>query len=294
MRQILHISDVHFGPPHIPELADGILRFVDQAGPDVVVISGDLTQRAKPRQFQQARQFVDQIPVPSIVVPGNHDVPLYRFWERFFDPYGAYRRHFSPELEPVFRDDEVLIVGINTAHGWTFKDGRISRRRLREVAGVLEAAPPGLFRVVVAHHHLIPPPWFGTQRVLNNAYEAMDLFTSLGVDLVLSGHLHQSFIGNSEEFYPKGRPPVVILHSGTTTSNRGRAGERDKNTCYWIRVEEESMLVSNYRWEPTLHRFAEHSRHWYPRHCRTPYNLEGLVEPLAGEVEPPQAPAVLR
>ena len=294
MRQILHISDVHFGPPHLSELSAGVLAFIEDLEPDLVVISGDLTQRAKPRQFQEARQFVDQIPVRSLVVPGNHDVPLYRVWERFLNPYGAYRRHFSEELEPVYRDDELLVVGINTAHGWTFKDGRIRLRRLLEVAQVLEEAPPGVLKVVVAHHHLIPPPWFGTQRVLTNAYEAMDLFTSVGVDLVLSGHLHQSFIGNSEEFYPQGRPPVVILHSGTTTSNRGRARERDKNTCNWIRVSGDSMVVSNFRWEPSLRRFAEHSRHWYPRHSRSPYTLEGLVEPLADETGSLGSTAVLR
>jgi 3',5'-cyclic AMP phosphodiesterase CpdA len=294
VRQILHISDVHFGPPHLDELSEGVLSFIGDRRPDLVVVSWDLTQRAKPHQFQQARTFVDRIAAPTLVVPGNHDVPLYRFWERFLNPYGAYRRHFARELEPVYRDEELLVVGINTAHGWTFKDGRITQRRLGQVAQMLEQAPAGLLKVVVAHHHLIPPPWFGTQRVLTNAYEAMDLFTSAGVDLVLSGHLHQSFIGNSEEFYPKGRPPVVILHSGTTTSNRGRAGERDKNTCYWIRVGSDSMVVSNFRWEPSLHRFAEHSRHWYPRHSRSPYTLEGLVEPLADAAEPPGPAAILR
>ena len=104
----------------------------------------------------------------------------------------------------------------------------------------------------MAHHHLIPPPNFGTQRVLANAYEAIDLFSSAGVDLILSGHLHQAYIGNSEEFYPKGRPPVVILHSGTTTSNRGRGGERERNTCNWIQVDGKSMVVSHYRWHHTL------------------------------------------
>ena len=279
MRQICHISDVHVGPPHLAELSQGVLKLVAEEQPDLVGISGDLTQRAKPHQFREAREFVDRIPVPTLVVPGNHDVPLYRFWERFGNPYGAYRKSFSTELEPVHRDGELLVVGINTAHGWTFKDGRISLARLAEVGQALEAVPEHLFKVVVAHHHFIPPPWFGNQRVLTNAREAVDLFTRMGVDLILSGHLHQSFIGNSEEFYPKGRPPVVILHSGTTTSNRGRGGEREKNTCNWIRIEKDSMLVSHLRWEPTLGRFAEHSLHWYPRQTRELYNLEGLSVP---------------
>ena len=121
----------------------------------------------------------------------------------------------------------MLVVGINTAFGWTLKDGRITLRRLLEVEKILRETPESVLKVVVAHHHMIPPPNFGTQRVLANAYEAIDLFSSAGVDLILSGHLHQAYIGNSEEFYPKGRPPVVILHSGTTTSNRGRGGERE-------------------------------------------------------------------
>lgn len=280
MRQILHISDVHFGPPHLPELAEGVLRFAAQRQPDLVVVSGDLTQRAKPEQFRQANRFISRFQAPTLVVPGNHDVPLYRVWERFGSPFGAYRRHFADDLEPVYRDEELFVIGVNTAHGWTFKDGRISRRRLQEVGARLAAVPSNLFKVVVAHHHLIPPPWFGNQKVLRGARSAIDLLTRLGVDLVLSGHLHQSFIGNSEEFYPKGRPPLVILHSGTTTSNRGRQGERDKNTCYWIRIESESMSVSNFRWETEVGRFTEHSRHWYPRQNRSPYNLEGLNDSL--------------
>lgn len=276
MRSIFHISDVHFGPPHLERVSDGVIEFVEQRRPDVVVLSGDLTQRAKPEQFRQARRFVDRIPAPVVVVPGNHDVPLYRVWERIFAPFGAYRRYFSDELEPIYRDDELLIVGINTAFNWTWKDGRITLSRLLEVGELLERTPESILKVVVAHHHLIPPPNFGTQRVLSNAYEAIDLFSSAGVDLILSGHLHQAYIGNSEEFYPKGRPPVVILHSGTTTSSRGRMGERERNTCNWIEVGPETLTVSHYRWHPELDRFAEHSRHLYPRQEREPYTLDGL------------------
>lgn len=276
MRTLLHISDVHFGPPHLPRVAEGVLELIGEGRPDVVVLSGDLTQRAKPEQFRQARRFVDAIPVPTVVVPGNHDVPMYRFWERIFTPFAAYRRHFDEELEPIWRDDNLLIVGINTAYNWTLKEGRIRLHRLLEVGRLLAETPESVFKVVVAHHHLIPPPNFGTQTVLGNAYEAMDLFSRAGVDLILSGHLHQSYIGNSEEFYPRGRPPVVVVHSGTTTSNRGRAGERERNSCNWIRFDDASVVVSHLLWDEGLQRFSEHSRHWYPRQERVPYTLDGL------------------
>jgi 3',5'-cyclic AMP phosphodiesterase CpdA len=257
-------------------VAAGVLRFIDERKPDVVVLSGDLTQRAKAYQFELARRFVDQIPVPTLVVPGNHDVPLYRFWERAFNPYGAYRKHFADELEPIYRDDYLLIVGINTAFGWTLKEGRITTQRLLEVARTFEEVPESVFKIVVAHHHMIPPPNFGTQRVLGNAYEAIDLFSQVGVDLILSGHLHQAYIGSSEEFYPRGRPPVVIVHSGTTTSNRGRGMERERNTCNWITATDRTIEVQRFRWHGSLERFAEQSRHLYPRQEIEPYTLEDV------------------
>jgi 3',5'-cyclic AMP phosphodiesterase CpdA len=288
LRNLLHISDVHFGPPHLPRVAQGVLDVIAARRPDVVVLSGDLTQRAKPEQFREARRFVDSIPVPTLVVPGNHDVPMYRFWERIFSPFGCYRKHFSQELEPIYRDDGLLIVGINTAFNWTIKEGRIKLDRLLEVGEQLAAVPESVFKVVVAHHHIIPPPNFGTQTVLANGYEAMDLFSEVGVDLILSGHLHQSYIGNSENFYPKGRPPVVVVHSGTTTSNRGRVGERERNSFNWIRFDDASVVVSNYLWHDTFEAFTEHSRHWYPRQERVPYTLAGLDADIVSE--PPVAP----
>lgn len=279
MRHLLHISDVHFGPPHLPELAEKILEFAERRRPDVVVLSGDLTQRAKPEQFRQARRFVDRLPAPSLVVPGNHDVPLYRFWERSLRPFAAYQRYFAKELEPVWQDDELLLVGINTAHGWTVKEGRIRLSRLKQVAELLAAAGEGVFKVVVAHHHLTPPPRFGTQTVLSNAFEAIELFSAAGVEMVLSGHQHQTYVASSEEFYPSGRPPVLILHAGTSTSSRGRGSEADKNTFNWVRVDSESVLISHYHWERSVGEFVEISRHWYPRRNCAPYALRASAPP---------------
>jgi len=276
LRQILHISDVHFGPPHVAERAAGILELTRRRKPDLVVLSGDLTQRAKPHQFRDAREFMERLKRPTLVVPGNHDVPLYRFWERFLYPFAAYRRNFDSELEPVFRDEELLVVGINTAHGRTFKEGRVTPQRLSQVAEVLFAAPEGAIKIVVQHHEMIPPPWFGTHRVMKGARLAMDLYQRAGVDLVLSGHLHQAYGASSEEFYATGVTPLRVLHSGTSCSDRGRGGEKGRSSCHWIRLDERRIVTSHLMWEPGPGEFREWSRRQFPRRSCTPYGLTPL------------------
>ena len=270
MREILHISDVHFGPFFVPRAAEALHQLIAARRPGLVILSGDLTQRAKPRQFQEARAFVDALPVPSLCVPGNHDVPMYRVWERVFAPYGAYRRHFAEEMEPVFEDEELLVVGVNTAFNWTVKDGRFSRASLRRLAAIFEAAPAGKVKLVVAHHHLVPPPRFATQRVTSGAFEALRLFAHYGVELVFSGHLHQTWIGNSEEYYPGGGRPVRLLHSGTTCSARGRGCERKRQTCNWVRIGAGTVEIDHLLLAEEGGGFEIKSRHLYPRLGATP------------------------
>lgn len=265
MRRILHVSDVHFGPFFVPAAADAVLRLAADRRPDLVIVSGDLTQRAKPQQFRDARAFVDAIPVPTLCVPGNHDVPMYRVWERVFAPYGAYRRHFAEEMEPVFEDDELVVAGLNTAFNWTVKDGRVTRAALARLAEVFERAPAGKARLVVAHHHLLPPPRFAPQRVSGGAFEALRLFAHYGVELVFSGHLHQTWIGNSEEYYPGGGKPVRVLHSGTTCSARGRGCEKKLQTCNWVRLDRGLVEIDHLLFEEKSGAFTLQSRHLYPR-----------------------------
>ena len=277
MRRILHISDIHFGPKFVPAVADGVLELVERRKPDLVVISGDLTQRAKIHQFQDARAWVDRLPVPSIAVPGNHDVPAYRVHERLFAPYGVYQRHFDTDMEPVFEDDELLVVGVNTAFNWTVKDGRFTPAALARLDEVLGAAPPEKCKIVVAHHHLTPPPRWDTQRVTGRAREAVALFVRHGVHMVLSGHLHQTYIATSEEYYPRGADPVLFVHSGTTTSSRGRGWEKGRNSCNWIEIDESVLRFHHLLWNPGESRFEEWRRQTYPRSGSGPFHLVGRL-----------------
>ncbi len=265
MRQILHISDIHFGPKHLVDRAEGVLRLAERLAPDFIALSGDLTQRAKPSEFQRARTFVDRLPAPVVAVPGNHDVPLYRVWERVFAPYGAYRRHFDRETEPTWQDDELFVVGLNTAYGWTLTEGRLTLAQLRRLEERLEAAPAEAFKLVIAHHHLIPPPRFKTQSVLIHAFEAIEILAQQGADLVVSGHHHITYLGSSEQYYPQGLHPVVVLHSGTTTSSRGRGHETGHNSCNWIRVDQRSLEITNLRWDIDRGEFRPVAHHRLPR-----------------------------
>ena len=274
MRQILHLSDVHFGPPHRDEVSEGVHQFAERRQPDLVIISGDLTQRAKPEQFRQARAFVDRFTAPTLTVPGNHDVPMYRVWERVLSPFGAYRKHFATELEPTFEDEELLVVGVNSAFNWTIKDGRVTGTGLRRLRQRLAAGDASRTRIVVAHHPLVPAPRFDSRRVLGNAHAMVDLLVESDVELVLSGHLHQAWIETTESYYPSGRRPVLLAHSGTSTSSRGRGSERGRNTCNWLQLGGDDVEITRLGWHPESGSFQVWSQHRYPRRHRRDNALE--------------------
>ena len=272
MRRLLHVSDLHFGPYFRPEVADGLVALIERRRPDLLVISGDLTQRAKREQFEEARAWVDRLSVPWIAVPGNHDVPAYRVWERVLAPYGMYRDVFDPEMEPIVEDDEMMVVGVNTAFNVTVKDGRFTRASLLRLDRVLREAGDKA-KIVVAHHHLVPPPRFDTTRVTSRARAALAIMADHGVEMVLSGHLHQTFVATSEEYYPTGRTPVLLVHAGTTTSARGRGWEKRRNSCNWIELGAETTSIDHLLWNQDAEGFDVWRQQRFPRAHRVPWTL---------------------
>jgi 3',5'-cyclic AMP phosphodiesterase CpdA len=264
VRNLLHISDVHFGPKHLEDRSQAILALIHRRKPDYVVISGDLTQRAKPEQFAAARRFVESIPCPTLAVPGNHDVPLYRFWERLVVPFGAWQRHFSPHLEPELADDEICIVGLNTAFNRTITGGRITRAQCRRVGETFAAAPASCYRIAVIHHNLVRPSDLDdVPAPLAGSVPALAALASAGVEMVLSGHLHQSYVAPLAA--AGGDGAGIILCAGTTTSSRGRGRETGISTCHWIEIDDAQAHVLFYRWDPAAVIFAETGRRSFPR-----------------------------
>src|SRR5213593_2266921 len=129
MRTLVHLSDLHFGRVD-EQIIEPLISAVTQINPDLVAVSGDLTQRARSQQFREARAFLDALPQPQIVVPGNHDVPLHNVFSRFLQPLAKYRRYISEDLQPFFQDEEIAVLGVNTARSLTLKGGRINEEQV--------------------------------------------------------------------------------------------------------------------------------------------------------------------
>lgn len=269
MFTILHISDLHFGPAFVPHVAEALLKIAPRLAPDAIVASGDFTQRAKPQQFTEARAFLDRLPpAPLIVTPGNHDVPLYRFKERLFSPYELYQRHIRDELDSVVKVGNVVFVSLNsTSPLRAITNGRISEEQLDFCSRSLADVPDGAVKIVVAHHHFAPAPDFDKDQVMPKAKRAMDRFIRLGVDMVLGGHMHRAYIGNSLDVYtgPDREQGLIIVQCGTTTSRRGRGREREKNTFNLIQFDDQTIDITHYMYFQEIEGFAPLSSHRFPR-----------------------------
>lgn len=267
--RILHISDLHFGPPFLPVVAEALLEKAEQLKPDVIVASGDFTQRAKAQQFADAAKYLDRFPnVPRLVIPGNHDVPLYRVVERFRNPHGLYRQYISEELNPVLEVNGAILVGLDTSSPYrNITNGRIHKWQLDLCTEAFERAAPDAARIVVAHHPFAPAPDYLRDWAMPKARRAMDRFVDLGVEMILGGHLHRAYIGNSLDIFPgeDRERGVIIVQCGTSTSGRGRGREREKNSFNLIHVSDNTHDVTHFVYFNDEHGFTPFSRHIFPR-----------------------------
>ncbi|MDB5943746.1 MAG: metallophosphatase [Ramlibacter sp.] len=253
MKTLVHLSDIHFGRTDEAVVA-AIVPLVHSLAPDVVVISGDLTQRAKPHEFRAARRFLDALPGPQIVVPGNHDVPLYNVFQRFLQPLNKYRRFISQDLEPFHADDEIAVAGINTARSLTFKDGRINEEQMQRLHERLAPLPDSVTKFVVTHHPFDLPEGFDKHQLVGRADQAMQIFLRAGADVLLAGHLHTSHIGSTAIRYPVQGRTALVVQAGTATSTRGRG---ESNSFNRVRADGDRLQVERWSWDPAARRFAE-------------------------------------
>ncbi|MBP1152153.1 MULTISPECIES: metallophosphoesterase family protein [unclassified Methylocaldum] len=261
MRTIVHLSDLHFGRVD-SSLVDPLIQSVREIGPDLVAISGDLTQRARTAQFLEARRFLDALPKPQIVVPGNHDVPLYNPLARFFRPLVKYRRYIGENIEPFYADEQIAVVGVNTARSLTVKNGRVNRRQLDRIRERLCDYPGAVIKIVVTHHPFDLPEGFREGDLVGRARMAMEALASCGVDMFLAGHLHVSHSGHTGERYRIAGYKALVISAGTALSVRTR---KEKNAFNVLRIEHPKVVLERCTWESENARFVPSAAEYFER-----------------------------
>ncbi len=220
--KILHISDPHFGTEQLP-VVEALVQFALAQSPELVILSGDITQRAQRSEFDAARKFMDRLGIPaSLIIPGNHDIPLFHLVARLFTPYARYRRTFGTDLEPVFENAQLLVIGVNTTRRYRHIDGEISGAQINRVAKRLQQASDTQLRIVVTHQ----PVWVTRREDVHNLLHGHDKavrdWAEAGVDLIFGGHIHRPFVCPIHEQLADFPHRVWAVQAGTSVSSRIR------------------------------------------------------------------------
>jgi len=252
MRTIVHLSDLHFGRVD-PRIVVPLTRAINDAAPDLVALSGDFTQRALAQQFADARAFLNTLPYRQLAVPGNHDVPLFNVAARFLSPFAMYRQYISEDLEPVFIDDEIAVVGMNTARSFVTRGGgRLAAGQVARAVRRLQDLPSHLIRIIVTHHPFDVPEGVSPDNLVGRAAMAMGKLGTVGADLFLAGHIHVSHVGHTAERYRIEGHSALVVQAGTM-STRGRG---ELNTFNVLRMERRGVSIERHSWEPGREKFV--------------------------------------
>lgn len=253
MRTIVHTSDLHF-PRVDARVMDALAAWINQLAPDLVVVSGDLTQRARRSQFVQAAAFLKSLQPPLLVVPGNHDVPMFNVPARVLAPFAGYRTHIAQELEPIFDDPEMLVVGLNSVRTVLFSDeGRLNVTQADRAAERLRLAEPGAMKIVVTHHPFDVPAGARQDKMIGRSRMAMERLAAAGTDIFLAGHLHISHVGGTATRYKIAGHSALLVQAGTmSTRHRG-----EPNSFNVIRItDRHAVTIDRMAWDPSTSTFA--------------------------------------
>ena len=249
MRRLVHLSDLHFGRDR-HELLAPLVQAVNQLAPDVVVISGDLTQRATARQFAAAAAFIRDLSAPVLTIPGNHDLPLYNLFLRIALPWRRYRHWINADLEPKFMDAEIAVVGVNTVNRFVWQQGWFRTHELRRVCAEFGGTTDKRIHIVVVHHPLEHQPE-EHKHLMRNASRGVQALSDCGADVVLSGHLHNWWADPFAKV--EGRRSAIQVHAGTSLSNRLRGEVNDFNL---LEIEPDKITVHRHAFSDESLTFA--------------------------------------
>jgi 3',5'-cyclic AMP phosphodiesterase CpdA len=224
MRTIAHIADLHFGNEE-PGLVEALAAEIGTLRPDLVAVSGELTQRARRRQFRDARRFLDSLGVPWISVPGNHDIPLLNPYRRFATPVRRFQRYVSRDLAPLYADGQISVLGINTARSNVLKEGRISYRQIDLIRRRLMQMAPQVLKIVVVHHPFIAHPDEPHRATVGRGRQFLEIAQECGLDVILAGHTHLGYGDDVRLTYTSIGRSILVFQAGTATARSLRGGE---------------------------------------------------------------------
>jgi 3',5'-cyclic AMP phosphodiesterase CpdA len=247
--RVLQVSDLHTGTAEEPEVEDDLRALVAESDPELVVVSGDLTHRNTREQHVRAAALLRSLQRPVLVIPGNHDIPRWPPW-RFSATFDEFHRIWR-ETEPVYRSERVVACGLNSVRPWKQQGGALRREQIESVARVFADAAPRALRLVAVHHHLMGAPWRTAKRTIANRSTVLGGLVDAGAELIVSGHVHQSTIGERREF------EVVTseVHGTTVAIAPGLGQPRPKRRgeargLHLFEADERSLRVLTYAWAP--------------------------------------------
>ena len=215
----MQLSDMHFGTEQ-PAVVEALVALALQQRPDLLVLSGDITQRARPAEFQAARAFMNRLGAPMLAIPGNHDIPLFNVWARLQRPYAGHMAAFGSELEPVYASPDLLVVGVNTTRARRHKDGEVSAQQVERVAQLLQGATAAQLRLVVVHQPVAVTRAEDRPNLLHGHAQALKRWAAAGADLVMGGHIHLPYVLEIQGL----ARAMWAVQAGTAVSSRVRPG----------------------------------------------------------------------
>lgn len=245
--RVLHVSDLHFGRNDKPEPLEALGRLVEEARPELVIASGDLTHRGRRDQHEVAHAFLTRLGPPIHAIPGNHDIP-YTFPDRFTGPWREFERLWET-TEPTYSADGLFVLGLNSVRPWRHQSGALRREHLRRACETLGNVPESAFKIVTFHHHLLGAPWRSTKKPVSERNRVLATLVDSGAELILAGHIHQVAVSERREFeVTEGdvRAVVVSIAPGLGQPRPHRRGEARGLHLY--EIDESSLTVRTYIW----------------------------------------------
>ena len=261
MTTLLQVSDPHFGTEQ-PAVVQALLQLAHAERPDIVVMSGDITQRGRRHQFRAARTFVDQIkPAARLSIPGNHDIPLFNLALRAFAPYANYSRSFGTDLEPVFKSEHLLVIGVNTTRPYRHKDGELSAQQIERVSQLLRQASASQLRIIVVHQPVLAIRERDKDNLINGHRQAVPAWAAAGGDIIMGGHIHLPYVRSLRTTFDSLARDIWTVQAGTAVSSRIREGI--PNSVNLIRCNgvaaPRRCTIERWDYVATLTRFERHT-----------------------------------